>query len=112
MVPHVTATAVALALTVPPLPATAVGQSSNRSAAPATVPDSAVENVIVLIGDGMGSAYWTAARWRGDSLVAAYTTEGHTGEMTPHFASGPGATAFSGVKENREIGRLLLEAVR
>lgn len=49
---------------------------------------------------------------RGDSLVAAYTTDGHTGEMTPHFASGPGAEAFSGIKENREIGRLLLEAVR
>lgn len=65
---HVTAKAVALALTVPALAATAVGQSSNRSAAPATVPDSAAENVIVLIGDGMGSAYWTAARWQGDSL--------------------------------------------
>ena len=49
---------------------------------------------------------------RGDSLVAAYTTDGHTGEMTPHFASGPGAAAFTGIKENREIGRLLLDTVR
>lgn len=30
--------------------------------------DSSPENVIVLIADGMGAAYWTAARWRGDSL--------------------------------------------
>lgn len=49
---------------------------------------------------------------RGDSLAAAYTSGGHTGEMVPHFATGPGSGAFAGIKENREIGRLLIEAVR
>jgi len=49
----------------------------------------------------------------GDSsvLVARYTTEGHTAQLVPLFASGPGAERFGGIKENWEIGELLREAV-
>ncbi|HUG39616.1 MAG TPA: alkaline phosphatase [Longimicrobiales bacterium] len=42
---------------------------------------------------------------------AHYTTEGHTAEMVPLFAGGPGAAAFGGVKDNDVVGRLLLEMV-
>lgn len=48
----------------------------------------------------------------GDSLVAAYSTTSHTGEMVPLFAHGPGAMAFGGIRDNDEIGRTLLEMVR
>ena len=48
----------------------------------------------------------------GGQVVAGYTTGGHTGEMTPHFAHGPGAARFSGIMENHEIGAVLMEIMR
>ncbi len=45
-------------------------------------------------------------------VVAGYTTGGHSGEMTPHFAHGPGAASFSGIMENYEIGAVLMEIMR
>lgn len=48
----------------------------------------------------------------GGEIVAAWTTGSHTGEMTPHFAFGPGAEAYGGLRDNDEIGRLLRDAVR
>jgi alkaline phosphatase len=47
-----------------------------------------------------------------DTLAVAYSTTGHTHEMVPLFAAGPGAERFGGVKENWEIGRLLMDVVR
>ena len=44
--------------------------------------------------------------------VLRYETGDHTAAMVPLFAVGPGAERFGGIKENREVGRLLLEAVR
>jgi alkaline phosphatase len=41
-----------------------------------------------------------------------YSTGDHTAALVPLFAIGPGAARFGGLKENREIGALLLEAVR
>ncbi|UCD23460.1 MAG: alkaline phosphatase [Gemmatimonadota bacterium] len=54
------------------------------------------------------------ARHMGDSsaLVARYTTTGHTAQMVPLFASGPGAEVFGGLKPNWRIGELLLQVVR
>jgi alkaline phosphatase len=46
-----------------------------------------------------------------EELVARYTTGNHTAGMVPLFASGPGAEEFGGMKENREVGRLLMERV-
>ena len=40
-----------------------------------------------------------------------YSTGGHTAAMIPIFAIGPGAERFGAIIENREVGRLLLEAV-
>jgi alkaline phosphatase len=53
------------------------------------------------------------AREMGDSsvLVARYTTGGHTAQMVPLFASGPGAEQFGGIQENWRIGELLKAAV-
>jgi alkaline phosphatase len=42
---------------------------------------------------------------------AHYTTEGHTAEMVPLFGAGPGASAFGGIRDIDEVGRLLLELV-
>jgi alkaline phosphatase len=49
----------------------------------------------------------------GDSsvLVARYTTGNHTADMVPLFASGPGAERFGGIKENWQVGQLLMDAV-
>lgn len=41
-----------------------------------------------------------------------YSTPGHTAEMVPVFAHGPGAERFRGLKRNDEIGQLLLAWVR
>lgn len=49
---------------------------------------------------------------RAERVVADYTTTGHTAQMVPLFASGPGAADFGGIIENRRIGQLLLEIVR
>jgi alkaline phosphatase len=43
---------------------------------------------------------------------ANYTTDTHTAGMVPLFARGPGAAAFTGIRENDAVGRLLLELVR
>jgi len=46
------------------------------------------------------------------SLVGRYTTDGHTAQMVPLFAKGPGAERFGGIIDNHRIGQLLLETVR
>jgi len=49
---------------------------------------------------------------RTERIVADYTTIGHTGQMIPLFASGPGAEAFGGMIDNHKVGQMLLEIVR
>ncbi len=53
-----------------------------------------------------------ALQMEADTLTAAYTTGGHTASMTPHFAWGPGAERFSGIRDNDEIGRMLIDIAR
>lgn len=43
---------------------------------------------------------------------ADYTTTGHTAQMIPLFARGPGAEAFGGIRDNDEVGRILMGLVR
>jgi alkaline phosphatase len=54
------------------------------------------------------------ARDQGDSvsLVTHYTTGGHTAQMTPLFAKGPGAERFGGMIDNYRVGQLLFEMLR
>ena len=54
----------------------------------------------------------TARTARAERIVANYTSGGHTGQMVPLFASGPGAEAFGGMIDNYRIGQLLMEIVR
>ena len=49
---------------------------------------------------------------RAERVVADYTTTGHTGQMIPLFASGPGAERFAGIIDNARVGQLLLEVAR
>jgi alkaline phosphatase len=49
---------------------------------------------------------------RAERLVADYTTGGHTAQMVPLFASGPGAEAFGRMIDNHRVGQMLLEIVR
>jgi alkaline phosphatase len=49
---------------------------------------------------------------RQGGVTARYSTGGHTGEMTPHFAYGAGAERFAGMLRNDEIGRILMAMVR
>lgn len=51
---------------------------------------------------------------RGERLRpwADYTSTGHTAQMVPLFAAGPGAPAFGGIRSNFQVGQLLLNAVR
>jgi alkaline phosphatase len=39
----------------------------------------------------------------------AFTTTGHTAEMVPLFAYGPGSNDFSGIQDNARVGRTLIE---
>ena len=50
-------------------------------------------------------------RGRSQRLVADYTTTGHSPQMIPLFASGPGAERFGGIQENWRIGQLLREII-
>jgi alkaline phosphatase len=43
---------------------------------------------------------------------ADYTTTGHTGQMVPLFAAGPGAERFGGIKDNFRVGQILMELVK
>jgi len=54
----------------------------------------------------------TAKNARRERIVAEWTTTGHTGQMVPLFASGPGAEAFAGMIDNYRVGQMLLEIVR
>jgi len=47
-----------------------------------------------------------------DVLIGGYLTEGHTAELVPIFATGPGAEAFGGVQTDAAIGQNLIEHVR
>ena len=46
------------------------------------------------------------------SMVLRYGTRAHTAALVPLFAAGPGAERFGGLKNNEEVGRILLELVR
>jgi alkaline phosphatase len=45
------------------------------------------------------------------NMTLQYGTGSHTAALVPIFAIGPGAEQFGGIKENWEVGQLLLQAV-
>jgi len=68
------------------------------------------ETLIVVTGDhetgGMSLTVDSTGAPR-----AAYNTTGHTAELVPIFANGPGAAAFGRMLANERVGQLLLEHV-
>ncbi|NIT86315.1 MAG: hypothetical protein GWN82_05305 [Gemmatimonadetes bacterium] len=49
---------------------------------------------------------------QGEEFRLQYATTGHTGNVVPLFASGPGAERFGGFRDSAEIGRTFLSIVR
>jgi alkaline phosphatase len=43
---------------------------------------------------------------------SGFTTKGHTACMVPLFAYGPGSSAFGGISDNTDVGRMMIEYVR
>ncbi len=69
------------------------------------------ETLIVVTGDHETGGLAVIPDSTG-ALEARYVTTGHSLELVPLFAIGPGAQAFAGIRSNAAIGRLLLERVR
>jgi alkaline phosphatase len=46
------------------------------------------------------------------NVILGYSTGDHTAALVPLFARGPGAERFGGLRENWQIGQLLLQAVQ
>lgn len=67
------------------------------------------ETLVVVVADHETGGL--AIEEHDGELVAKYTTSGHTGQMIPLFAKGPGADAFAGLIANYRVGELLREAV-
>ena len=44
-------------------------------------------------------------------IILGYATDSHTAAFVPLFAAGPGAERFAGLKDNDEVGRILIELV-
>ncbi len=69
------------------------------------------ETLVVVTADHeTGGLSLTPGRDR--NVILHYSTRDHTAALVPLFATGPGAAQFGGLKENWEIGQLLLDAVR
>lgn len=66
--------------------------------------------LIVVLGDHETGGLDLQADSTG-SLAAVWSTTGHTAEMIPVFAVGPGAERFGGIHTGADIGRFLLDAV-
>ncbi|MGH7570578.1 MAG: alkaline phosphatase [Gemmatimonadota bacterium] len=69
------------------------------------------ETLIVVTGDHETGGLAVVPDSTG-ALEAEYVTTGHSLELVPLFAIGPGAEAFAGIRTNADVGRLLLERVR
>lgn len=59
--------------------------------------------LIVVTGDHETGGFSINQGSTRDSIIAAFTTDYHTGTLIPVFAYGPGAELFSGVYENNTI---------
>ncbi|MGH7563384.1 MAG: alkaline phosphatase [Gemmatimonadota bacterium] len=68
------------------------------------------ETLIVVTGDHETGGLAVVPDSTG-ALEAEYVTTGHSLELVPLFAIGPGAEAFAGIRTNAAVGRLLLERV-
>jgi len=49
---------------------------------------------------------------KNQTIQTAFTTNGHTAQMIPAFAKGPGAQSFQGVYDNTDIGKRIISLIR
>ena len=68
------------------------------------------ETLIVVTGDHETGGLSVIEDSTGAPMTAYHTT-GHTAELVPIFANGPGAQAFGRMMDNERVGQLLLEHV-
>ncbi|MBP7273081.1 MAG: alkaline phosphatase [Saprospiraceae bacterium] len=61
------------------------------------------ETLVIVTADHETGGFAIQPESTQDSIIAAFTTTGHTAEMIPVFAFGPGANQFSGIYENTAI---------
>ena len=68
------------------------------------------ETLVVVTADHETGGYTVQPGSKMDSLKTAFTTEKHTGDFIPVFASGPNAKLFTGLYENTAIYHKMREA--
>jgi len=68
------------------------------------------ETLIVVTGDHETGGLSVIEDSTGAPMTV-YNTTGHTAELIPIFANGPGAKAFGGMLANERVGQLLLQHV-
>jgi len=68
------------------------------------------ETLIIITADHETGGLAIQSESKMDSIVAAFTSDYHTGTMIPVFAHGPGAEMFSGIYENKDIYDKMREA--
>lgn len=70
--------------------------------------------LVIVTADHETGGFAVHAGSIADSTVTGskFTTDGHTAEMVPLFAYGPGAALFGGILDNTDIGRIMIEFMR
>jgi alkaline phosphatase len=78
--------------------------------------DFAVKNketlVIITADHETGGMALMGGNMKTGEVKAAFTTKGHTGQMIPVFAFGPGAEAFGGIYNNYDIFTKIKQALK
>ncbi len=67
--------------------------------------------LVLLVADHETGGLAVKDKPLGAGLKTAWVTKGHTGNLVPIFASGPGSEAFDAVVDNTFIGQKLIEYV-
>jgi alkaline phosphatase len=71
------------------------------------------ETLIIVTSDHETGGYaLNGGSLANHSVEGVFTTKGHTASMVPLFATGPGAERFTGIIDNTEVGKILLEFVQ
>lgn len=68
--------------------------------------------LVIVTADHETGGYSIRGKEENGNLKGAFTTKGHTGDLIPVFAYGPGAENFSGIYENIEIFNKMLSFIK
>lgn len=70
------------------------------------------DDVLVIVTSDHETGGLQIHREKGTDMELVWATEGHTGELIPLFASGPGASEFSGFMRGEDVGKKILGLLR